>query len=89
MKKLIFGVVICSLSVGSFAAEMMSKNDFMKVKDQYEKIGDISTSGETSPSDAKAELSEMADKKGGDVFVLTSANTNNKIKGTADVYKKK
>ena len=36
MKKLILGVVICSLSFGSLAAEMMSKNDFMKVKDQYE-----------------------------------------------------
>lgn len=89
MKKLIFGMVACSLTFSSFAAEMMTKKDFEQVKDQYEKVGDISTSGETSAMDAKSELSKMADAKGGDIYVLTSGNTNNKIHGTAEVYKKK
>lgn len=89
MKKLIFGVLIGSLSFGSLAAELMTKLEFEKVKDQYVEVGNISTSGEINAADAKQELSKKADEKGGDVYVLTSANTNNKIHGTANVYKKK
>ncbi|MGB9097853.1 DUF1471 family periplasmic protein YahO [Erwinia sp.] len=89
MKKVIFGLALCAFSVSSFAAEMMTKAEFEKVQDQYTKVGNVTTAGETSTADAKAELSKMADEKGGDVFVLTSGNTNNKIHGTADVYKKK
>ncbi|EEB6817226.1 DUF1471 domain-containing protein [Salmonella enterica] len=89
MKKLILGMTACMFTFSSFAAEMMTKNDFELVKDQYENVGSISTSGETSAAEAKDELSKKADEKGGDIFVLTSGNTNNKIHGTADVYKKK
>lgn len=88
MKKIIAGVLISAFSFSCFAAEMMQKNEFEKVRDQYVKVGSISTSGETSAADAKAELSKMADDKGGDIFVLTSGNTNNRMHGTADVYKK-
>lgn len=73
----------------AFAAEMMEKADFEKVESQYEKIGAISTSGEVSVSDAKKELLEKAEAKGADVIVITSANTDNKIHGTANIYKKK
>lgn len=89
MKKVIAGIFACTFAFSSLAAEMMTKKDFEKVQDQYEKIGNISTSGETSAADAKAELSKMADAKGGDIYVLTSGNTSNKMHGTADVYKKK
>jgi len=89
MKKIIYVMAACAFSFNAFAAEMMPKNDFEKVQDQYEKVGSVSTSGEVSASDAKAELSSLADKKGGDVYVLTSGNTNNKMHATADVYKKK
>ncbi|WP_312980195.1 DUF1471 family periplasmic protein YahO [Atlantibacter sp.] len=73
----------------AFAAELMEKNDFQKVESQYEKIGSISTSGELSASDAKKELLDKAEEKGADVVVITSANTDNKIHGTANIYKKK
>ena len=73
----------------TFAAEMMTKNEFEKVESQYEKIGTVSTANEVSVDDAKKELVEKADKEGADVLVLTSGNTNNKIHGTADIYKKK
>lgn len=53
------------------------------------KIGTVSTANEVSVDDAKKELVEKADKEGADVLVLTSGNTNNKIHGTADIYKKK
>ncbi|MCU6665873.1 Multiple stress resistance protein BhsA precursor [compost metagenome] len=72
-----------------FAAELITREDFKKVETQYEKIGTVSTSNKVSPSDAKKELIEKADKKGADVLVLTSGHTENKIHGTADIYKKK
>ena len=72
-----------------FAAQLLTKNEFKKVASQYQKIGTVNTSNEVSVDDAKKELIEKADKKGADVLVLTSGNTNNKIHGTANIYKKK
>ncbi|CAM3607202.1 DUF1471 domain-containing protein [Rahnella bruchi] len=77
------------ISFSAFSAQMMKKTEFKKVESQYTKLGSVSTSNKTSQSGAIEDLSKQADKKGGDVFVLTSGNTNNKIHGTADVYKKK
>ena len=65
-----------------YAAELMTKAEF-------EKIGDISTSNEMSTADAKEDLIKKADEKGADVLVLTSGQTDNKIHGTANIYKKK
>ena len=69
--------------------KVYEKNDCYLVESQYEKIGTVSTANEVSVDDAKKELVEKADKEGADVLVLTSGNTNNKIHGTADIYKKK
>lgn len=89
MKKLILALFASTLAFSTVAAELMAKVDFEKVKDQYVHVGSISTSGETSQADAKEELAKKADEKGGDIFVVTSANTDNKVHGTAEVYKKK
>ena len=62
-----------------YAAELLTKVEFEKVASQYTKIGTINTSNETSTMEAK----------GADVVVLTSGQTDNKIHGTADIYKKK
>lgn len=72
-----------------YAAEIMKKTDFDKVASEYTKIGTISTTGEMSPLDAREDLIKKADEKGADVVVLTSGQTENKIHGTADIYKKK
>ncbi|WP_420803938.1 DUF1471 family periplasmic protein YahO [Rahnella ecdela] len=77
------------ISTSAFSAQMMKKSEFKKVESQYTKLGSVSTSNKTSQSGAIENLSKQADKKGGDVFVLTSGNTNNKIHGTAAPYKKK
>ncbi|EBI8224913.1 DUF1471 domain-containing protein [Salmonella enterica] len=73
----------------AYAAEMMKKTDFDKVASEYTKIGTISTTGEMSPLDAREDLIKKADEKGADVVVLMSGQTENKIHGTADIYKKK
>ncbi|EPE9632167.1 TPA: DUF1471 domain-containing protein, partial [Escherichia coli] len=44
---------------------------------------------EMSTADAKEDLIKKADEKGADVLVLTSGQTDNKIHGTANIYKKK
>lgn len=75
-------------TTNAFAAQLLTKNEFKKVESQYQKIGTVSTSNEVSVDDAKKELIEKADKQGADVLVLTSGNTNNKIHGTANIYKK-
>lgn len=86
----ILAVALASLiSSSAFSAQLMKKSEFEKVESQYTKIGTVSTSNKTSQSGALEDLSKKADKKGGDVIVLTSGNTNNKIHGNADVYKKK
>ena len=73
----------------AYAAEFMTKLEFEKVESQYTKLGDISTSNEVSVADAKEELLKKAEEKGADVVVLTSGQTDNKIHGTANIYKKK
>ena len=72
----------------AYAAEFMTKLEFEKLESQYT-IGDISTSNEVSVADAKEELLKKAEEKGADVVVLTSGQTDNKIHGTANIYKKK
>ncbi|QRG78787.1 DUF1471 family periplasmic protein YahO [Citrobacter sp. R56] len=89
MKKIIAGALVAAFSFSAQAAEMMLQKDFEKVADQYVNVGEIATSGTTSTAEAKAELSKKADEKGGDIFVMTSGNTNNKIHGTANVYRKR
>lgn len=82
-------IALGAVSFSAVSAELLTKEAYNDHKDQYVKVGTITTSGEMSPSDAKAELSKKADALGGQFYVVTSADTENKIHGTADVYKKK
>lgn len=59
-----------------------------KLNRSMKKIGD-NASNEMSTADAKEDLIKKADEKGADVLVLTSGQTDNKIHGTANIYKKK
>ncbi|HKM97815.1 MAG TPA: DUF1471 family periplasmic protein YahO [Buttiauxella sp.] len=82
-------IALGAVSFGAMSAELLTKEAYNDHKDEYVKLGTITTSGETAPSDAKDELSKKADELGGQFYVVTSADTENKIHGTADVYKKK
>ena len=85
----LFAPSLAFVVTNAYAAEFMTKVEFEKVESQYTKIGDISTSNEVSTSDAKEDLLKKAEEKGADVVVLTSGQTDNKIHGTANIYKKK
>ena len=41
MKKLVLGLITITLSFSVFSAELMSKVEFEKVKQNYVKVGDI------------------------------------------------
>ena len=73
------------LTANAFSAEILSKEDFAKVQTQYQKVG----TGQTAPSDARAELLKKAEEKGADVVVLSSGNTDKKLHVSANIYKKK
>ena len=81
MKKIsvVIAVALAGLiSSSAFSAQLMKKADFEKVESEYTKIGTVSTSNKTSQSGALEDLSKKADKKGGDVIVLTSDSTFSK-----------
>jgi uncharacterized protein YbjQ (UPF0145 family) len=82
-------VLLGVFSAGAMSAQLLTKDEFAKTSDQYQEVGKVVTDGETAPSDAKKELSDKADKLGGEYYVITSANTNEKIHASANVYKKK
>ena len=50
------------LTANAFSAEILSKEDFAKVQTQYQKVGTISSTGQTAPSDARAELLDVAEE---------------------------
>lgn len=77
------------LTANAFSAEILSKEDFAKVQTQYQKVGTISSTGQTASGDARAELLKKAEEKGADVVVLSSGNTDKKLHVSANIYKKK
>lgn len=73
-------------SMSAMSAELISK-EVAKEKG-YTKVGTVSTSGEyTAPMDAKAELSKLADEKGGKYYVIIGGQEKKKISATAEVFK--
>lgn len=71
-----------------YAAEIMKKTDFDKVASEYENWHDFHHRGNVAAG-RQRRFNQKADEKGADVVVLTSGQTENKIHGTADIYKKK
>lgn len=85
MLKIVTVTILAGMvSFSALAAEEITKDEATK----YERIGTITTTAETtSPMDAKAELSKLADEKGGKYFVVIAGREHGKISATADVYK--
>jgi hypothetical protein len=51
------------------------------------KIGVVSAEGATTLDGLEAKLAEKAEAAGATGYSITSANTNNKLSGTAVIYK--
>lgn len=77
-------VLLGTFSFGAMAAQEITREQAK----EYEKIGRVDTSGVmSSPMDAKAELSRLADEKGGNYYVVIAADEANRVNATAEVYK--
>ncbi|MGA7510974.1 MAG: DUF1471 domain-containing protein [Erwinia billingiae] len=87
----IFKTVAISLLVGSVSFTAMAAKEVTKeeVKTMnLEKIGTVTTTAEaTSPMDAKKDLSQKADEKGGKYYLVIAGREHGKFSATADVYK--
>ncbi|QWA11631.1 DUF1471 domain-containing protein [Sodalis ligni] len=88
MKKLIlFAMTLCGIvfSLNALAAQEITAQE--AVEKGYKRIGTIHTTAKaTSPMDAKAILSQRADEKGGNYYVIIAGREHGRFSATAEVY---
>lgn len=74
-------IALTALSFGAFAAEPVTPAQ----AESMNKIGVVSAQGATTLDGLEAKLAAKAEAATG--YSITSANTNNKLSGTAVIYK--
>lgn len=83
IKYAVAAVALSALSFGAFAAEPVSPSQAQSMN----KLGVVSAEGATTLDGLEAKLAEKAAAAGASRYTITSANTNNKLSGTAVIYK--
>ena len=78
-------IALTALSFGAFAAEPVTPAQ----AESMNKIGVVSAQGATTLDGLEAKLAAKAEAEaaGATGYSITSANTNNKLSGTAVIYK--
>ncbi|MEF3101233.1 DUF1471 family protein YbiJ [Raoultella terrigena] len=76
-------IALSALSFGAFAAQSVTPAQ----AESMNKIGVVSAEGATTLDSLEAKLAAKADAAGATGYSITSANTNNKVSGTAVIYK--
>lgn len=76
-------IALSALSFGAFAAQSVTPTQ----AESMNKIGVVSAEGATTLDGLEAKLAAKADAAGATGYSITSANTNNKVSGTAVIYK--
>ena len=71
-----------TLSFGAFAAQSVTEAQAQNMN----KIGVVSAEGATTLDGLEAKLAAKASAAGASGYTITSANTNNKLSGTAVIY---
>ncbi|MDE1185639.1 MAG: DUF1471 domain-containing protein [Pantoea sp.] len=88
----VINMVVAAMVMGAVSFSALAAKEVTKeqVKEwNLKKIGTVNTTAETtSPMDAKAELSKLADEKGGEYYLIIAGREHGKFSGVADVYKK-
>lgn len=85
-KTIAISLLVGSVSFTAMAAKEVTKEEVKTMN--LEKIGTVTTTSETtSPMDAKAALSKMADEKGGKYYMVIAGREHGKFSAIADVYK--
>ena len=83
IKYAVAAVALSALSFGAFAAEPVTNAQAQTLN----KIGVVSAEGATTLDGLEAKLAEKASAAGASGYTITSANPNNKLSGTAVIYK--
>ena len=83
IKYAVAAVALSALSFGAFAVEPVSSTQAQNMN----KIGVVSAEGATTLDGLEAKLAEKAAAAGASGYTITSANGNNKLSGTAVIYK--
>ncbi|MEN0612937.1 DUF1471 family protein YbiJ [Klebsiella indica] len=76
-------IALSALSFGAFAAQPVTSAQAASMT----KIGVVSAERATTLDGLEAKLAAKADAAGATAYSITSANTNNKVSGTAVIYK--
>ena len=76
-------IALTALSFGACAAEPVTPAQ----AESMNKIGVVSAQGATPLDGLEAKLAAKAEAAGATGYSITSANTNNKLSGTAVIYK--
>ncbi|MGG5838658.1 MULTISPECIES: DUF1471 family protein YbiJ [Enterobacteriaceae] len=83
IKYAVAALALTTLSFGAFAAQSVTPAQAHNMN----KIGVVSAEGATTLDGLEAQLAEKASAAGASGYTITSANTNNKLSGTAVIYK--
>ncbi|MBW5992915.1 hypothetical protein CF038_09615 [Klebsiella michiganensis] len=76
-------IALSALSFGAFAAQPVTSAQ----AESMNKIGVVSAEGATTLDGLETKLAEKAEAAGATGYSITSANSNNKLSGTAVIYK--
>ena len=76
-------IALSTLSFGAFAAQAVNPAQAQGMN----KIGVVSADGATTLDGLEAQLAKKAADAGATGYSITSANTSNKLSGTAVIYK--
>jgi len=82
IKYAVAAIAMTTLSFGAFAAQSVTEAQAQSMN----KLGVVSAEGATTLDGLEAKLAEKASAAGASGYTITSANTNNKLSGTAVIY---
>lgn len=83
IKYAVAAIALSALSFGAFAAQPVTQAQAQKMNE----MGTVSVDGATTLDGMEAQLAQKAAAAGATGYAITSANTNNKVSGTAVIYK--
>ena len=86
MKTIKYAVAAVALSAQSFVAFAVEPVSSTQAQNMN-KVGVVSADGATTLDGLEAKLAEKAAAAGASGYTITSANGNNKLSGTAVIYK--
>ncbi|HKS34827.1 MAG TPA: DUF1471 family protein YbiJ [Enterobacteriaceae bacterium] len=82
IKYAVAAIALSTLSFGAFAAQSVTPAQAQSMH----KIGVVSVQGANTLDGLEAKLAEKAEAAGAKGYSITSANTNNRMAGTAVIY---